>query len=310
MLRRTSAFTVASALAQGTTRERIRSLPLDQPFHGMRASPGSIRDHLDLCFAYAVKMGGSVAFSGPSAAIIWGLPLPMRFSEPDRVSVSTALPLRAARGRGVVGRSHDPERVRITTREHLRVLSPVDTWCSLASILDLVDLVAVGDAVVTPPFAEDEPLSTVDELRAAAARHTGTPGAERMRRAVDLIRVGPLSRPESLYRMVCVAAGLPEPVSNLRTVIAGEAVMLDSAWPEYRVATEYDGDHHRTRVQFQAGLRRATLIRDEWALLQIGSSALFVETRATVTRTAALLRAGGWRPSRGIDVTRVPRLTP
>ncbi|MBI5161424.1 MAG: hypothetical protein HY996_08440 [Micrococcales bacterium] len=124
-----------------------------------------------------------------------------------------------------------------------------------------------------------------------------------------MVRVGALSRPETLTRVAAVSAGLPEPVMNHRVLLGGQWVMLDVAWPEYFVALEYEGDVHRDRLQFQTDLGRAALITDEWDLLRIGAVQLFDRTAETMTRAGRRLMNRGWRPSAAFDPRRIPPLT-
>ena len=55
---------------------------------------------------------------------------------------------------------------------------------------------------------------------------------------------------ESETRITTTQYGLPRAVTNYTvpgaTFSNGEPITLDLAWPEFRVAIEYDGDHHRT----------------------------------------------------------------
>ncbi|MBI5161425.1 MAG: hypothetical protein HY996_08445 [Micrococcales bacterium] len=178
----TDAFSVRDALAQGLSREVLRSPALDRPFHGTRVLHGGIQDHHDLCRAYAVRMPSGAAFSGVSAAVLWGLPLPARFRAPSLVEVSRPLPLRPPRARGVIGRGHDPRRVIVSTVGGLPVLSPADTWASLSTTLSVIDLVAVADAIVTPPFRADVALASIDELASLVESRQHVPGARRLRR--------------------------------------------------------------------------------------------------------------------------------
>lgn len=305
----TDAFSVRDALAQGVSRERLRSPALDRPFHGTRVLHGGIQNHLDLCRAYHVRMPLGAVFSGVSAAILWGLPLPARFRAPALVEVSRPLPLRPPRGRGVIGRGHDPRRVTATAVSGVPVLAPADTWASLGTILNLADLVAVADGVVTPPFRADAALASVDDLASVVESRQHVQGARRLRRALSLVRVGALSRPETLTRVAAVSAGLPEPVMNHRVLIGDRWVMLDVAWPEFRFALEYEGDGHRARSRFRADLGRVALILDEWDLMRIGSVQLFDRTADTVARVGRRLVNRGWRPSTAFDPSRVPPLS-
>ncbi|MCO4238491.1 hypothetical protein [Pseudarthrobacter raffinosi] len=85
-------------------------------------------------------------------------------------------------------------------------------------MLDLNDLVAAGDSIVVS-HGDDfpmprKPLATVADLRHIVGQYPGMRGVKTARLALDLIRVGADSAPESLMRLALVQAGLPEPTLN------------------------------------------------------------------------------------------------
>jgi hypothetical protein len=85
-------------------------------------------------------------FSHTTAAVLWGVPLPVL--EDHRLNVSVFRPRRAPRGANVRGHEIDPRLVRVTDLDGLPVTTPASTWASLGALLSPYDLVAAGDAVV------------------------------------------------------------------------------------------------------------------------------------------------------------------
>ena len=85
-------------------------------------------------------------------------------------------------------------------------------------------------------------------LCAAVERHAGRRGHRALVTALEAVRSGTDSPEETRLRLDLVEFGLPEPVVNLP--IMDEAGRLcaigDTAYPEYLVLAEYDGEHHRT----------------------------------------------------------------
>src|SRR5690606_15442085 len=132
------------------------------------------------------------------------------------------------------------------------VCAPSLVLTQLATELDHVDLVAVGDALVTElprPGLRDGPvLATREDLSRVVAESTGRRGVKRLRSAIRDVRRGSLSRPESLLRQLIVHAGLPEPQLNypVRDREKREVAKGDLCWPEFAVVLEYEGDGHRT----------------------------------------------------------------
>ena len=265
------AFTVAEGLDAGLSRGALRSTRYASPFHGVRAT-SEPRDVAAWCRAYATKMRSDAAFTGLTAARLWGIPLPLWM--PDAVlDVTTPHGTARVGGRGVAGVQHQHGSVRIVERDGLRLVDPVTTWASLATKLDLADLVAAGDHLVTAAFASTSAaLATLDELASAAARRRLRGRALAMR-AASHIRVGPLSRPESLLRMLAVTGGLPEPACNLRV---SPVLMFDLAWPDWRLGLDYHGASHRSAGQHAVDVRRSDLARQiGWSTMQVAAPDLF-----------------------------------
>ncbi|HQJ35596.1 MAG TPA: hypothetical protein PL156_10590, partial [Rhodoglobus sp.] len=102
----------------------------------------------------------------------------------------------------------------MATRSGVAVTSPARTWCDLAAVLDLGDLVAVGDYLVSRRL----PLVTIAEIRGRLALMGSGRGIRMARRAVDLVRDASESRPESRLRVILAVAGLPEPTINHKIV--------------------------------------------------------------------------------------------
>jgi hypothetical protein len=171
----------------------------------------------------------------------------------------------------------------------LRIASPVHTWCLLAGVLALPDLVAVGDFALTGEY----PLATMDELAAASRDWRRQRGAATLAAALELVRPGPLSRPESHARLIFMAAGLPEPELNGDICDArGRFVaMSDLVWRERMVAWEYEGEHHATDVrQFRKDILRRERVEDiGWRLTRFTTDDLTLRTGETVSRLAAKL---------------------
>jgi len=64
---------------------------------------------------------------------------------------------------------------------------------------------------------------------------------------------------------------------------------LDLAWPELRVAVEYDGDHHRDRTQHSRDLARHNRLRAlGWTVLQVDAQ-LFDRPAELVRQLTTLL---------------------
>ena len=249
----------------------MRSTRLAAPFHGVRSTTEPF-DTQTRCRAYASKMRRDAMFSSVTAARLWGIPLPLWVRD-DVVHVATAHGTARPGGRGVVGTQFMPGSVRSVELAGLRVLSPEDTWASLAPVLGLADLVAAGDFLVTSPFSSTAapPASLADLARVAARRRLR--GRVLAAQAARFVRVGPLSRPESLTRMLAVTGGVPEPECNYRV---SPLLMFDLGWPELRFGLDYHGASHRSARQHAKDIARDDLAREHgWGAMQVGASDLF-----------------------------------
>ncbi len=298
-------FTVRHGLTSGVGRGYLRSPGLAAPFHAVRSlsEPVDIRDR---CRAYSQKMRPDAVFTSVTAARLWGIPLAAG-TDLERVEVSVPHTAPRPMGRGVRGMQHDPRSTEVTSLDGVRVLSPASTWVSLGRVLDVPDLVAAGDFLVTPAFGTRRAAAcSIDDLRRVLGLGRRI-GAERLRRALDLVRVGPLSRPESLARVLFLSAGLPEGVANLRV---SPLLMFDLAWPPWRVAFDYHGAHHRSASQHARDVRRLDLARDDgWSLLQATQDDLFAHPFDLVGRLRGRLIERG-AAVRRVHPSQMARLWP
>lgn len=191
----------------------------------------------------------------------------------------------------MLGSQVDAARVIVVSLEGLRVLSPVHTWMSLARVLSLGDLVAAADFLLTPAFGSSVPaLATIDALN-DVLRAARVPGAPLLRQAARLAQRGPLSRPESLSRVLFVSAGIPAPVANFRL---SPLITLDEAWESVRFGFEYLGDQHRSPAQFARDVRRRELIAEHgWDILEATKDDLFAHPHQLVARLRSRLSERG-----------------
>jgi hypothetical protein len=283
------AFTVRDGLSAGWTPRQLRGKRFQAPFHGVRIPEGVQLDSTSArATAFAVRMSDHEFFSHSTAAALHGIPLPSRLLAPEAdLQISVFAPHRAPQLRGV--RSHElkPTGQLVVTVGGLRAVGPEDTWVQLAADLTVDDLVVAADYLLTgdEPYSGDAPPTTLERLDSAIGRHGRMRGVRSLRAARDLARYGSLSPQETRMRLLLTAAGLPEPELNLR-VFADETMvaMVDLAYPEQRVAIEYLGDHHRTRV----GVYRDDILRRE-RLAAAGWTAVY--TTADDLRSPAPLLA-------------------
>lgn len=292
-------FTPKQARAAGLGRDVLLGSGFHRVMHGLYVS-ADVPITLDLrARALLDLLDDDAHLSHHTAAGLWGLWVP----DTADLHVCRARGRRHSRLDVVTHscRHHGDERVagHITTRKGLSLSNPVQCFLELADELSLVDLVVLGDSLVAKRRV------TVPQLLERVGSSSG-PGIVRARRAASLVRAGVDSPMESRLRMLLVLAGLPEPKVNvvLRDASGEVRRRLDLAYPEFRLAVEYDGRGHLASDEvWDADLRR----RDEltsggWRSVVVVSRGIYRDPRATVDRVDRALRDAGWtgprRPTR------------
>jgi hypothetical protein len=285
-------FTVEAARLAGVTRKRLQSSDLDAPFHGVRVAAGAPHGVEEMARAYSAVMPTGRFFSHVTAATLLGLPLPTYAVRSARLHVSAVAPDRAPQGAGIAGHTvfNRPE---LWLVGGLAVQNPLSTWCELAPLLGLDDLIALGDhllGVLNPPYA-------IEHLRTAAAERSGHRGIRRLREALELVRPRVESRQETRLRLLLVRSGLPEPETNVYLPLhyQRQRVRGDLVYLQYRTLIEYDGEQHRTNdVQFARDVDRLDSVMAEgWRVIRVFKGSADSEV---VARVEQALRSRGWRP--------------
>mgnify|MGYP001329858792 CR=1 FL=1 len=273
--------------AHGTPRGRLRNRSVQHPFTAVSAVGLDLGDVIDLCVGYAPLLRPGEAFSHTTAALLFGVPLP-RSIEARPLHVLSPDGVAQARTRGIVGH----RRARPFTVTHVRgipVVSPELAWLQLSGSLTREDLTAAGDFMVTGArvgFQRLVPHTSLPALDAAFAAREVRRGREAARWALDRIRVGADSRPETLLRLCIVAAGFPEPSVNVPVAIGDGAVWHpDLSYPEWRIAIEYQGAPHWDVHAWKRDTERRERFEDAgWRSLFVTSSDLFASPASFLDR--------------------------
>lgn len=300
-------FSVATAAGYGVKQSRLRAADLESPFYGVRMLVGNVTGGNEpgpeelmrrRAHAYAPRMRDVDFLSHGTAAAVHNAPLP--WATDARVHVSTVRPARAPRTRGVIGHSA-AQSVSVVTVNGLRVSNPAVTWAMLGESLDVPWLVAVGDYFCRVwregygrPNAGRAPLATPSQL-AEVTNSCRRVGIAKLREALHFVRCDSWSPRESLTRHLLVTNGLPEPVLNndFYDAHARHLACIDMAYPEYKVAVEYQGRVHG--VQYSRDIERIESLRaDGWIVVQV-SSELFNEPCELIRRVRDALCSRGWR---------------
>lgn len=244
-----------------------------------------IPDSVEVRFDAVRLLHSSAVASHHTAARLRSLPVP------DTTETHVTVPDTENRTRIAGVRAHRaPVSGDVRTVQTRPALSVERTLCDLAGTgASLIDLVIFGDAAVRRGWTKPPELVT----RAEVARGRG---CALSRRAAGFVRPRVDSPMETRLRLLLVLAGLPEPLTN-RPVHdeTGWIATPDLSYPDYRIAIEYDGDHHRTdRRQWRHDKARSRRLRDcHWDLLECTADDVNRTPGATLAWVhQRLLRAG------------------
>ncbi len=233
-------------------------------------------------------------FSHVTAALIQGVPLPYRLEREVRVHIGVAAPTRAPHASGIIGHRLDLSPGQLSSTRSLVHTAPARTWCDLASLLTLHELVAAGDFLVHWRL----PHTTIPELARVSQAFVGRRGMKVIRVALPLLNARSESPPESALRVILVQAGLPHPRINHEIVMTedGSVMRTDLAFDAQKVLIEYQGDYHRKKVdQWRKDMtRRSRLEARGWLVIELNANDLR-DPDELVARIRMFLACRGWR---------------
>ena len=277
----TGVFIGSHAIAEGViTRKQLRERGFRRLVHGVYADPGLPLDHRLRCRAVALLLPEGAAIGGHSAAAWHGAP----FAGPhDPVTVLRPPDVAWKGPRGTRTHRTDLDMVDVETRDDVPVTTALRTAWDVAALESVGTAVAALDAMVRAGTVG------LTDLRAMVDRGAGIWGVAKVRRAVPLVDPRAESAPESRVRVACVLAGLsPVPQHEVR-VDGLFLARVDLAFPEARLAIEYEGAHHFEDAQIvRDDARIARLIAAGWRVIRL-SAADLRDLAAVVTRITAEL---------------------
>jgi hypothetical protein len=149
--------------------------------------------------------------------------------------------------KGIIARAERVESDEITTRQCIAVTSAARTAYDLGRHLPRREALIRLDALKRAAgFSNDDVLRLV-------RRYKGARGTRQLLELLPLVDGGAASPQETRLRLLYLDAGFPRPTTQIPVFERGWEVLrtLDMGWEEFKVASEYDGDQHRTdRVQY------------------------------------------------------------
>ncbi len=181
------------------------------------------------------------------------------------------------RSRGVTGRRLAEGRVHPWRIGELPLIDPVAALFMCAATLTDGQVVVALDALITaadnyPGLRAARPPFTVIDIEQRLRDWGRFPGSRRVRDALSRAREGVESPKETETRLLIVADGLPEPVVQHEIHENGLFIARsDMAYPELKIAIEYEGDGHRTsRDQWRRDIQRQRELEDHgWIVIRV-----------------------------------------
>ena len=259
-------FVGSHAIAEGfLTRGQLRRRGFRRLVQGVYADPGLPFDHQLKCRGVALLLPAGAVIGGHSAAAWWGAPFAGP-TDPVTVLRGEDVPWRGPRGVRVhqtVLRPGDRTEV-----DGLPLSTPLRTAWDVAALERLPTAVAALDGMVRA-----ETFGPPD-LRRMTHERAGLFGAARVRRAIELVDPRAESPAESWVRVALVLAGLT-PIPQYEVRVDGIVSRVDFAWPEVKVALEYEGAYHFEDGQIVRDDDRVNRLRAAgWIVIRVSAADL------------------------------------
>ena len=273
------AFTTYESRELGIPAKRLRAKDLSDGGRLIHLPTGREIELLERARVLAAATPGAWV-SHETAALLTGLGLPPWMGGGDAIHLSKPHTLPRVRRAGVTGhrvRVHPGE---VMDFEGIPVAVRPRTWLDLAKDLPLPYVIAMGDQLIRRPRlsfeSRSEPYAYPSGLRLLIRQHPNLQGVEKARLALDDMRVGADSYPETFLRLAMRDAGLPEPELQLQLDLLDPiSPRADLGYRRFRIAVQYDGAHHLTREQQSRDNRRdEAFLRAGWSYFKVNADDL------------------------------------
>ncbi|WP_181905655.1 endonuclease domain-containing protein [Microbacterium bovistercoris] len=289
-------FSVRQAAAAGVGRGRHDAADLARPFHGVRSveAPETFRARVR---CYLPRLRANQVFAGQTARRLWGLPGQPRWHPDELLEISVRTGSTPPRTTGVRGRRLVDGRVTTWRIGSVPVIDPIAAVFMDAASLTSDEAVILIDALITdaenyPDLVHGRPRVTPLDIE-MRLREWGTfPGCRKIADALSRAREHVESPKETETRLLLIAAGLPEPVVQHEVHDGARLIArIDLAYPELKIAIEYEGDGHRTdKEQWRRDIERQRELEDRgWIVirltqhdLRVGKASLLARIRRAI----------------------------
>jgi very-short-patch-repair endonuclease len=260
-------FIGSHAIAEGLiTRKQLRERSYRRLVQGVYADPSLPLDHQLRCRAVALLLPHGAAIGGHSAAAWHGAAFA---GAHDPVTLLRPASVLWKGPREVKVHRTELAELDVEIHEGVPVSSALRTAWDVAAVEPLATAVAALDAMVRAGTVQPAGLTAMADAGA------GRWGVTRVRRAFSLVDARAESAPESRVRVALALAGL-EPVPQHEVRVDGRFIArVDLAWPEARLALEYEGAYHFEGIQIvRDDARFERLIAAGWRVIRLSAADL------------------------------------
>jgi len=286
-------FRVRDLVAAGQlTRDKVRGIGWRRLYRGIYVDSSIPVDHRLRCAAAALLLPPGAAIGLLSAAALWDVPL---LGADDPVTVMVPLDSRLRSQEHLVVR-----RARVDP-EDLTTIFDIPTTAVPRTVFDIARLLPRDDAVIALDAFFKRRKAYPDRIAEYIDSHAWWPGVRAARTALSLSDGRAESVMETRLRLLLLDGGLPQPTLQVKItrVLADERVRfvarVDLAFEEWKLAIEYDGDHHRDRATHRFDMERQNdLYLAGWTVLRFNADDVLRFPDKTVAVVRAALRRLGW----------------
>ena len=294
-------FALPESDALGVPRGRTRARDLRTVSRGVRDPVGVEQPLAQRIRPHLVLLPDAVVSDG-TAARLHGMPLPTWLESEDLLHLTRPAGSAAIDRKGVQGHRRRLQPSEIVSIAGVPLTGVARTWVDLAGRMDTDGLVVAADWMVSEhrrDFGEPRvPQLPLAELHSYVESLRGTRFLRRAVEALELVRVGVDSPPETRLRLMLMRGRLPEFIVNCRieSPRIHRAVWTDLGNREYRVCVEYEGLHHLTPEQQALDNERDALTAlAGWRQIKINRLQLRQPDAVVLAPIRRALRDNGWR---------------
>ncbi|MGY1802136.1 DUF559 domain-containing protein [Blastococcus sp. SYSU D00922] len=266
------------------TRDALRSSAWRRLYRGVYADADLPESHGLRIAGARLLIPGPAVFSGRTAAYLHGAAALVEPRTPVEVSVPAGV--RFGPVAGIRVRQVDLPDDDVTTIGRNRCTRALRTALDIARCEPLTEAVVAVDVLLAGAIVGRSELA-----EAAAAGHGSSRGLRRMREAVALADGRAESQPESRLRVLLALAGVPAVPQHTVRDASGEFIArVDLAYPDRRIAIEYDGAWHGEPGQLSRDRRRHNrLVAAGWTVVYVTAADMH-DPEALVARIVAVLK--------------------